>query len=128
MKPTALEQAILEWFVVAYPNAVLAEQVAQCEVAEREESSIGFFTSFEVPERGSKLVSEEGESSFVCNECGLFASELEMHADCLLHVRQGRIDYLEVYAIGEGHPLQVTTFELRALPMNYIAWNSDESQ
>jgi hypothetical protein len=117
MDAAGLELAIIEWFRHRIKDPQLRAQLAWCSVGQREITSGGFFAEL--------LTSTDSAPSLDVTQraytgCGLFAPELEIHADCILHTIEGRIRSLEVLAIGEGHPLKISTFQLREVPENNI--------
>jgi len=120
MKLSQLETDILDWFARSYPSIAIQEQILCCEVTEREDTTIGFFTSFKVNENVGQIVSPEGYTSFNLNELKLIAPELTDGADVILHIENGYLDCIEAYAITDGHPLTVSRYELKELDVNII--------
>src|SRR5688500_3502635 len=93
MDIAALEHALIEWFRHRIEDPRLRAQLARCSIGEREITSAGFFTKLvSQPDLASSLdVTQRAYTG-----CGLFAPELEVHADCILHTIDGRIASLEV--------------------------------
>ncbi len=122
MELTPLEQAILLQFVRKYPDIVSADFVANCRVSERDTTSCGFFTTFAPAfPRTSEETGREIERTFL-NELKLTASNLTEGADVLLHLTNGKVDFLEVYALGDGHPLGSVQYGFEDMDVNYICF------
>lgn len=115
MKFNPIEQAILDWFIKNCGNSELSALLAAADPGSHEITPIGFFTEIII----SGISTSEGEN-IVYSGCGLFAPELEIYADCILHTVSDFPRSLEVYAIGDGHPLSVSSFEVRAISENIV--------
>lgn len=92
---TALEAAILNCLVARHP--LLAGQVQQCRVSRRECSGAGFFTTLDV---GNAPPLSVVAGQF--DGCLIQAAGVPDGADSLLFVREGRLDFLEVYVFTQG--------------------------
>jgi len=119
MSPEEIERAILDWFADHCSNQTLAAQIRSAVPGEREVTNVGFFTALLIPESIAPFAARPSDG-VAFEGCGLFAPELEPYADCILHSVKGRISSLEVCAIAEGHPLQVTSFEVRGVESNFV--------
>ncbi len=115
MKFDPVEQAILDWFIKNYGNSELSTLLAAAVPGSREITPNGFFTEIII----SGISTSTGDN-IAYSGCGLFAPELEIYADCILHTVSDFPRSLEVYAIGEGHPLLVSSIEVRAIGENII--------
>ena len=89
------------------------------ELGEREVTPAGFFRTLLVPQYVPSFTasSKDGEAF---DGCGVFAPELDPYADCMLHSRAGRLVSLEIYAVGDGHPLDVTEFRVEPVQINEV--------
>lgn len=117
--PSMIERAVLDWFAQHCADPALVAQIRSAVAGEREVTSIGIFTELVVPE---SLVSfpVPSQDGLAFEGCALYAAELEPHADCILHTQGGRLSSLEIYAVGDGHPLDVTAFEVRSVAINFV--------
>lgn len=115
MKFDPVEQAILDWFSKNCGSTELGALLAAAKPGSREVTSIGFFTEIIIPG-----ISAPAGENIAYSGCGLFAPELEIYADCILHTVSDFPRSLEVYAIGDGHPLSVSSFEVRATSENTV--------
>lgn len=120
MNFTPTERAILNWFARHSADANLSAQISVAFPGKRERTSIGFFTELLLPLEFQSSLGVPTEAQIALEACGLFAPELDPFAGCLVHTRGGRISSLEVYAVGEGHPLCISTFEVRDVQGNIV--------
>lgn len=120
MNFTPAESAILAWFAEHSRDESLRAQISAARAGERETTSIGFLTQLLLPPEFDLPENAADESQLALEGCGLFAPELDPFADCLLHTRGGRIVSLEVHAVAEGHPLSVSSFEVREVRSNAV--------
>jgi hypothetical protein len=120
MSFTPVEGAILTWFATHSADARLQAQIAAAAPGVRDRTPIGFFTELILPPQLNGQEFAAAESQIALEGCGLFAPELDPFATCVLHTQGGRIVSLEVYAVSEGHPLSVSSFEVRDVPGNII--------
>lgn len=118
----AIESAVLCWFATAYPE--LAKQLSKASVSSRELSPIGFFSKLDLP-ASVAIVSLPGNRFY--DGCAVYASSLELFADCILHLKEGRADSLEIYAVGDGHPAEANLFEIREIVSNYVDLRDSDS-
>ena len=114
-----IEHAVLQWFLEHCGNELVAAQIRSAELGEREVTSAGFFRTIVVPDQVAPFPSAATDG-VAFDGCGLFAAELDPYAACILHTRAGRLESLEVYAVSDGHPLDVTDFEVRSVEINRI--------
>ena len=115
MTLTVIEKAVLDWFQNDIDDLSLKTQIREAKAGKRELSPIGFFTDLVV----SKELDPNGVTISYTG-CALFAKELEIYADCILHTKSGVLDYLEVYSIGDGKPQDISDFEVRAIKENHV--------
>jgi hypothetical protein len=115
MKFDPVEQAILDWFSKNCGSSELGALLAAANPGSREVTPIGFFTEIIV----SGMSASAGEN-IAYSGCCLVAPELEIYADCILHTVSDFPCSLEVYAIGDGHPLSVSSFEVRDINVNIV--------
>lgn len=120
MQPSALETAILNWFVMSIAEPALTAQVAGASVSSRETTDVGFFTTLSLPEEVTPISSLRNEPMCSFGECGLFASELSAGAECRIHLTHGLLSSIEVWSFADGHPLNIGQFEFRRLQVNHM--------
>ena len=109
--PTPMEAALLRNIAEFYQNPALTAQINQCRVTLREYSGCGFFTTLVVPVDCPLIVAEErffGGSD-------VEAPELSHGAGSILFTKNGRLDFLEVFAYVDGDAGNLSNFAL--LPM-----------
>ena len=114
-----IERAVLRWFSTHCRNSLIAEQIRTAELGEREVTSAGFFRTLLVPQYVPSFTTSSRDGH-AFDGCGVFAPELNPYAACILHSRAGRLDSLEVYAVGDGHPLDVTEFRVEPVEINEV--------
>jgi hypothetical protein len=107
---TALEAAILARIVARYQLPALTAQVQHCRVSQREYSGAGFFTTLEIPDSLDALPSD---IKTPLDGCQVAAPGLLPGAGSLLFVREGRLDFLEVYTIEGDIVPEATEFVLQ---------------
>lgn len=124
MDADLLDRAIIEWYRHRIDDPRLRAQLAWCTTGSREITSAGFFTDLET---SLDLAPSLDVAKRAYTGCTLFAPELEIYAWCILHTTLGRIDSLEVMAVGSGHPLEVSAFELHEVPETIIDLRKDDA-
>ena len=120
MSFSASERAILDWFADHSSDEELRAQIAAVVPGEREVTSVGFFTELLLPPELAGAKSSVDASQLGLEGCALLAPELDPMASCLLHVRDGKIVSLEVYAVADGHPLRITSFQVTDVHSNAV--------
>jgi hypothetical protein len=120
MNLTAIEKSILDWFAYHNSSPQLCIQLELASAGSRETTPLGFFTELVLPAELLPFTFPMAEEQMTIQGCGLFAPELDPYAECLLHTKAGKIVSLEVYAVAEGHPLSVSTFEIKEISINMI--------
>jgi hypothetical protein len=125
MSFTAAERAILDWFAEHSADAKLRAQIAAATPGEREVTSVGFFTELLLPPESAEAECSLGEGQVALEGCALLAPELDPMANCLLHTRNGKIGSLEVYAVADGHPLHITSFQVTHVHGNMVDLRPD---
>ncbi|WP_345057899.1 hypothetical protein [Hymenobacter glaciei] len=106
--PDAMEAALLRNIAEFYQNPALTAQISQCRVTLREYSGCGFFTTLTVPADSPIIISEEqffGGSD-------VEAPELSHGAGSVLFIKNGRLDFLEVFAYADGDAAALSSFAL----------------
>lgn len=106
----SMEASVLWEIVNFYQNPALAEQVQHCRVTRREYSGCGFFTTLTVPVGSRQIVAGKTRAY---NGSDLDAPELSHGAGSVLFLREGIIDFLEVFAYVDGDPATVDAFTLQ---------------
>lgn len=93
-KMTKLEAEILKWFSEHYQY--LNQTVKELEISKKEVTDIGSFTYFKQTSMNQELV----EANWM-NIPGPYieSPDLSNGASSLLHIKEGRIDYLEIFAM-----------------------------
>jgi hypothetical protein len=119
-----IERAVLQWFATHCDNEFVAAQIRSAELGEREVTSAGFLRTISVPENVPSFPASSNDG-LAFDGCGVFAAELNPYADCILHSQRGRLVSLEVYAVSDGHPLNVTEFEVKPVQVNYVYLRRD---
>ncbi|MGL6162378.1 hypothetical protein [Microbulbifer sp.] len=106
-----LEKAILEWIDKTAPEFYLCNFIPSLEVRKREITDIGFLTYFNMHSVGSRLSSQSSG-----NVPGPYIEtpDLAGGADSLIHIRDGQIEFLEVYALEDENANRINNFELRS--------------
>jgi hypothetical protein len=120
MSFTPIERAVLTWFATHSADSNLQAQIAAATPGGREETPAGFFTDLVLPVDFDVSRVKVDESQIALEGCALLAPELDPCATCLLHTKGGRIVSLEVYAVGDGHPLKVSKFRIDGEQGNFI--------
>ncbi|HMD88073.1 MAG TPA: hypothetical protein VKF38_02820 [Anaerolineaceae bacterium] len=97
-----LEQQLMELLLRGdHPVlTVLRQQYAFAKIVSRKFSGVGFFTSFEVPD-DAPLVHP---SNFEAEGILIDLENLPGGADCVLFVRNGKLDFLECYTFIDAWP------------------------
>ena len=111
---TPLESAVLDKLLdkPGEPFSTLREQIAHAEVASRELTGVGFFTTFSVP--ANAPVRRDVPSTEVTG-VGAAIPQLEHGAGFVLFVRDGIASMLEGYTYGDAAwPDSVTEFSVFA--------------
>ena len=91
--------------------ATLREQLRLASPGGHDRSGKGFFRNFNLPEDVPLL--PKSEQSVVVDGVFIETPEHEPGALALLFVRDGKLDFLEVAAVGNEWPDMITEFELR---------------
>jgi hypothetical protein len=120
MNLTAIEKSILDWFAYHNSDPQLCTQLELASVGSRETTLLGFFTELVLPAELLPFTFSVADEQKTVQGCGLFSPELDPYAECLLHTKAGKIVSLEVYAVAEGHPLSVSSFEIKEISINTI--------
>jgi hypothetical protein len=116
MDGAVIAAAVAEWFRLHVDDPQIRSQLALCTIGDLEVTSVGFFAQLD----SSAKDASPDRSQRAYTGCGLFAPELEIFAHCILHTFDGRVSSLELLAVGSGHPLKVSSFELREVEENVI--------
>jgi hypothetical protein len=114
-----IETAVLNWYADHCGDPALVAQIRSAVPGKRDVTSIGFFTTLLIPDAVPQF-STSSRDGVAFQGCALFAPELAPYADCILHSVGGRISSLEVYAVGDGHPLRVSRVEVRGVEGNFV--------
>lgn len=112
--PNSMEAALLRSIAEFYQNPALAAQINQCRVTLREYSGCGFFTTLAVPADSPLIIADERNFGGSDVE----ASGLSHGAGSILFIRNGLLDFLEVFAYVDGDPAALSSFAL--LPMTPV--------
>lgn len=106
-----LEKAILDWIDKAAPEFYLCNLIPLLEIRKREITDIGFFTYFNMSSIDSRL-SSQGSG----NVPGPYieSPDLAGGADSLIHIRDGKVEFLEVYALEDRNANNINNFKLRS--------------
>ncbi|GAB3582201.1 hypothetical protein [Hymenobacter daeguensis] len=113
-QPNPLEAALLQGIAEFYRNDALAAQISQCRVTLREYSGCGFFTTLVVPDDSPGI--DVGKPYL--NGCDVEAAGLSHGAGSILFVRDGRLDFLEVFAYLDGDPAALHDFTLKPMTLD----------
>ena len=106
-----LETALLKDIANFYQDVALSAQIARCRVALREYSGCGFFTTLAVPDSSPAIV----RAKAALNGCDVEATGLSHGAGSILFIKNGRLDFLEVFAYDDGYPAMVLDFSLKPI-------------
>jgi len=122
---TALERAVMQAFLDGNEPllSTLREQFERIDVAKREFTGAGFYTTFAVASGARRLPDTPSRNldDVVANIGGL-----KMGAGFILSVRDGLLHKLEGYSYGdEAWPAEITTFEVGYLVGNQMATQRD---
>lgn len=86
----------------------LQAQLGTLSVARREFTRHGFFTTFDTSGYGGPV---DPEKNFTLGDAKAKIAEMEIDADLLLFVRDGRVDFLECVSY-EPLPKKITSYKL----------------
>ncbi len=84
--------------------STLRLQYEVCSVSKRTFSESGFFTDYHISDSCLKL----DDKNFQLGDLLIKMNDLKYDAGCVLHVKNGCIDYLEVYTFEEPWPTTLT--------------------
>jgi hypothetical protein len=106
-----MEAALLQGIAAFYPDDALAGQISQCRVTRREYSGCGFFTTLVVPSDSPCIVTKER----YLNGGDVEAAGLSDGAGSILFIKDGLLDFLEVFAYADGDPAAVPDFAIKPM-------------
>lgn len=111
---TKLENEVLKMLLDGEDRILitLKEQLKNIKVKQRELSSAGFYTTFDMPEYAQAV---EGNKTFRIGDVIGEFSTLENGAGFLLYIKDGKLDLLEGYSYEESWPDQIVNFKLSYL-------------
>ncbi|MBO2009864.1 hypothetical protein [Hymenobacter negativus] len=109
--PTPMEAALLRNIAEFYQNPSLTVQISQCRVVLREYSGCGFFTTLTTPANCPLIIAPKG----YYGGSDVEATELSHNAGSCLFTKDGRLDFLEVFAYVDGDPAEVTDFVIKPM-------------
>jgi len=114
---TDLEKAVMEKLLDGEDEvlSVLRQQLKAAVVSAREMTGVGFYTTFSVPDRVSRV---PGNVSFKFGDVIAKMRELKWGAGFLLYVQEGALHMLEGYTYDEQWPGRISSFELNYTPSN----------
>jgi hypothetical protein len=110
---TPLEAALLRDIAAGHQNPALTEQIERCQVVKREYSGCGFFATLAVP-AGSPVVEIEGMDGTLGGG-DVEAPELTWGGGSILFMKDGCLDFLEVFAYDAGDPSQLSAFRILSI-------------
>lgn len=115
MEPTSLESDILWWIAERVVDSPLTQQIATSRVTDRLVTPSGFYATLE-PGWSEPVASPDGSSVWWIDGPFVTGEGLECGAVSILHIASGRVHLLEVVALAGGHPGELATWKLSALP------------
>jgi hypothetical protein len=113
-KPTTFEKAVLDK-LLAGDDPVLEQlrfQASLARLASRQDSEVGFFLTFDVPDEAPTILNPK---DFHFGDVTASVDGLQFGAGFVVFVRGGRLDSLEGYSYDEPWPKTIREFELAYL-------------
>ena len=98
---------------------ILREQYRLADVIKRELTGVGFFITFAVPSKATRL---EGSESIHIGDVEAQTKELQHGAGFVLHIRNGVIECLEGYSYDEPWPVCFEDFHLSYVTVHGASW------
>lgn len=108
---TRLEQAVIEMLLAGNDEVlfVLREQLEGCEVKSREQTGVGFYTKFELPDSVEISLNVR---SFKIGDVFAEIEGIKHGAGFILYVEDGKLDMLEGYTFDDPWPSEIGKFQL----------------
>jgi hypothetical protein len=112
MDPTALESGILNWIAGHYGHAPLKSQIDQALVVRREHTGAGFYTHLAIPVDLPPVAKGELPGNPLEGP-GIISDQMQDGGGSLLWLKEGFVNFLEVYAFGDEFPEDLREFKLQ---------------
>ena len=108
---TDLERSVMEMLLAGEDEVLsgLRSQLVASTFAGREDTGVGFYTTFNVPNGVSRVASGR---SFKFGDVSATTPGLQHGVGFLLFVKDGILEMLEGYTYDEPWPIEISTFEL----------------